>query len=65
MVSYSSDIPMFINHKIDNIPYNGILYSSENKTMCNMIDSHEYNVELRKLGSRKLYSMILFIQKVF
>ena len=56
---------MFINHKIDDITYNGILYSSENKTMCNMIDSYKYNVELRKLDTRKLYSMISFIHKVF
>lgn len=55
-----------IHHKIYDLTYNGILYRSENKTTHNnMIDSHKHSVELRKLGTRKSYSMILFIHKVF
>lgn len=56
LISHTENNPNV--YQPENSCANGILYSSENKTMCNMIDSHKYNVELRKLGIRKLYSMI-------
>lgn len=52
---------MPINHKVDELTYNGISHSSENKmTHDNMIESNEHNFALGKLGA-KSHTVLFFI----
>ena len=53
---------MSINHKVDDLTYNGISHSSESKTTHNnIIESHEHNFALGKLGIKIIQYYSLYI----